>query len=245
MTLVEIALTLLGAGLVAAALLSAPTPGRNWGGFTLFAVAALTVWTALSVVWSVVPDGSWAGANRAISYLFVFAGAIGMARLWPWRAGAIAGGVLGAASAISIIALALKSFPVAFNSTEELARVRNPLDYWNALGLLAAFAVPPALWLGARREGSPALRALAWPLLGLNGVVVALTYSRGALIALVVGLAFWFALVPLRLRGLAVLLAAGAAATALSVWAFADDALSKDRAPLPDRVTSGEHLALL
>jgi len=245
MTLVEIALTLIGAGLAAAALLAAPTPARNWGGVTLFAVAALTVWTALSVIWSVVPDISWADANRAISYLFVFAGGIGMARLWPWRAGAIAGGVLFAASAISIIALALKSFPVAFNSTEELARLRDPLDYWNALGLLAAFAVPPALWLGARREGPPGLRALAWPLLGLCGVVVALTYSRGALIALVVGLAFWFAFVPLRLRGLAVLLGAGAAATALSVWAFADDALSKDRAPLTDRVDSGETLALL
>lgn len=245
MTLVNIALTLLGAGLAAAAILTAPTPSRNWGGFTLFAVAALTVWTALSVIWSVVPDTSWQDANRAIAYLFVFAGGIGMARLWPWRAGAIAGGVLFAASAITIIALALKSFPIAFNSTQELARLRDPLDYWNALGLLAAFAVPPALWLGARRAGPPGLRALGWPLLGLCGVVVALSYSRGALIALVVGIAFWFAFVPLRLRGLAILLSAGVAATALSVWAFADDALSKDRSALADRVTSGEHLALL
>jgi tetratricopeptide (TPR) repeat protein len=245
MTLVEIAVTVLGAGVAAAAALAAPTPARNWGGFTMFAVAALTVWTALSVIWSVVPDASWNDANRAIAYLFAFAGGIALARLFPWRAGSIVGGVLLSASAISIIALALKSFPVVFNSTEELARMRAPLDYWNALGLIAAFAIPPALWLGARREGPPSLRALAWPLLGLAGIVVALTYSRGVLIALVVALAFWFAFVPLRLRGLAVLLGAGAAATAISVWAFADDALSKDRAPLSDRVTSGEHLALL
>ena len=244
MTLVEIAVTLLGVGVAAAAALAAPTPQRSWGGVTLLAVAALTVWTAVSVIWSVVPDVSWADANRAIAYLFAFAGAIGLARLWPWRAGAVLGAVLVAASAISVIALALKSFPVAFNSTEELARLREPLDYWNALGLMAAFAVPPCLWLGARREGPPALRALAWPLLGLAGVVVALSYSRGVLIALVVGGAFWFAVVPLRLRGLAVLLAGSAGAAAVSVWAFADDALSKDRAPLTQRVDAGEQLAL-
>ena len=244
MTLVEIAVTLLGAGVAAAAALAAPTPQRSWGGVTLLAVAALTVWTALSVIWSVVPDVSWADANRAIAYLFAFAGAIGLARLWPWRAGSVLGAVLVAASAISVISLALKSFPVAFNSTEELARLREPLDYWNALGLMAAFAVPPCLWLGARREGPPALRALAWPLLGLAGIVVALSYSRGVLIALVVGVAFWFAVVPLRLRGLAVLLAGSAGAAAVSVWAFADDALSKDRAPLTQRVDAGEQLAL-
>ena len=244
MTLVEIAVTLLGVGVAAAAALAAPTPQRSWGGATLLAVAALTVWTALSVIWSVVPDVSWADANRAIAYLFAFAGAIGLARLWPWRAGPILAAVLVAASAISVIALALKSFPLAFNSTEELARLRDPLDYWNALGLMAAFAVPPCLWLGARREGPPALRALAWPLLGLAGVVVALSYSRGVLIALVVGVAFWFAVVPLRLRGLAVLLAGSAGAAAVSVWAFADDALSKDRAPLTQRVDAGEQLAL-
>ena len=35
-----------------------------------------------------------------------------------------------------------------------------------------------------------------------------LSYSRGALAALVIGIALWFAIVPLRLRALAVLAAA-------------------------------------
>jgi tetratricopeptide repeat protein len=244
MTLVEIALTALGTGALVAATLAAPTPRRSWGAVALFMLAALTAWTAVSVIWSVVPDASWTDANRAVAYLFAFAGAMSLARLRPQGAGSILGAVLVGSTAISIVALALKSFPVAFNSTQELARMRDPLDYWNALGLLAALAVAPALWLGARREGPPALRALGWPLLGIAGVVVALSYSRGVLIAVVVGVAFWFAVVPLRLRGLAVLLGGAAGAIAVSVWAFGQDALSKDRAPLPDRVDSGETLAV-
>jgi tetratricopeptide (TPR) repeat protein len=143
------------------------------------------------------------------------------------------------------VALVAKAFPLAFNSREELARLREPLDYWNALGLLAAFAVPAGLWVGARRQGAAGTRALAFPALGLALATVALSYSRGALIALGAGLIFWFAVVPLRLRGLAVLLPSAAVAGAVSAWAFASDALSKDRAPLDDRVGAGHTLALL
>lgn len=244
-TLVEIVLALGGFGVAVAAVLAAPTPRRRWGAAALVALAALTAWTALSVIWSVAPDFSWTDANRAIAYLGVFAGGIGLARLWPHRAGSVVAGVLAGALAISLLALVMKAFPVTFNSTEELARLRDPLDYWNALGLLAAFAIPPCLWLGARREGPPSLRALAYPLLGLAVVVVALSYSRGALIALVAGLAFWFAFVPLRLRGLVVALIGGAGGLAVAVWAFGQDALSQDRAPLAQRVSTGEDLALL
>jgi tetratricopeptide (TPR) repeat protein len=244
MTLVEVGLTLIGAGVAAAAVLAAPTPARPWGRVTLLALAALTAWTALSVIWSITPDISWQDANLAIAYLAAFAGGIGLARLFPWQAGNVLAGVLLASIAVCVIALAIKAFPVVFNSTEELARLREPIDYWNALGLLAAFAVPPALWLGARREGPPALRALGPPLVGLALVVVLLSYSRGVLIALTVGLAFWFAFVPLRLRGVVVGLAGAAGGAAVGVWAFAEDALAEDRAPLAQRVSAGEDLAV-
>jgi hypothetical protein len=244
-TTVEVGLTLIGTAVAAAGVLAAPTPARPWGRITLLALAGLTAWTALSIIWSLVPDVTWLDANRAIAYLAVLAGAIGLARLYPWQAGTIATGVLIATVGLCVSALALKAFPVALNSTEELARLRDPIDYWNALGLLAGMAVPPALWLGARREGPPALRALGYPLLGLAIVTLMLSYSRGAIIAVVAGLACWFLLVPLRLRGLTVLLCAAAGGGAVSVWAFASDALSKDRAPLTQRVSAGDDLALL
>ena len=53
---------------------------------------------------------------------------------------------------------------------------------------MAALGVPALLWLGARRDGPPALNALAYPALGLLVVAMLLAYSRGALLALAVGL---------------------------------------------------------
>jgi tetratricopeptide (TPR) repeat protein len=244
-TTVEVGVTVIGVGVAAVAIVAGPSQLRPWGVGTLLLLAALTAWTALSVVWSVQPADTWLDANRAIAYLAAFAGAVGLARLCPRRVGAVVVAVLLATLGVSVIALIAKSFPLVFNSREELARLRQPLGYWNALGLLAACAVPAALWVGARREGAAGTRVLAFPAIGLALVTVALSYSRGALIALGIGLAFWFAFVPLRLRGLAVLLPSAVVAGGLSAWAFADDALSKDTVPLHDRVGAGHTLALL
>ena len=71
------------------------------------------------------------------------------------------------------------------------ARLRDPFGYWNAVGLMAALGMIPLLWLAARRSGQPALNALAWPGLGLLLVCLMLAYSRGALLALLVGIAVW------------------------------------------------------
>ena len=64
--------------------------------------------------------------------------------------------------------------------------------------------------VGRRAPRTPAarLRALAVPAISVLLTVLILSYSRGALIAGVVGLGCWFALVPLRLRA-TLLLAAG------------------------------------
>ena len=241
----EIAIILVGAAVVICALLFAPTPQRRWGGVTLILLAGLAGWMALSIGWSIQPADSWSETNRTVAYVAAFAGALGMARLAPERGRAILTAVLVACLAVCVIALVEKALPAATNSTAELARLREPLGYWNALGLLAALAVPPCLWLGARREGAPGQRVLAYPLLGLALVTVLFSYSRGALAALAIGLAFWFAAVPLRLRGLVVLATAAVPTAALTAWAFTEDALSKDRQPLADRIAAGHQLALL
>jgi O-antigen ligase len=75
-------------------------------------------------------------------------------------------------------------------------------------------------------------------------VVVLLAYSRGALLALVLGCAFWFAVVPLRLRGFAVLAAGVAGAVVVIAWAFGQAALSDDRVPLDLRDQAGHQLLI-
>ena len=72
-----------------------------------------------------------------------------------------------------------------------------------------------------------------------------LSYSRGALVALLVGLALWFAVVPLRLRGTVALAAAVLGAGPLVAWAFSQDGLTTDRAPIAARVDAGHEFGAL
>ena len=125
-------------------------------------------------------------------------------------------------------ALLTKVFPGALNPDEIYARLREPFGYWNAVGLMAAAAGPACLWLGARRSGHAAVSALAYPALGLLIVALLLAYSRGALLALAVGCALWFAVVPLRLRGVAVLATSAFCGGLVAFWAFASNPLSTD-----------------
>ena len=153
-------------------------------------------------------------------------------RLCPARWAGLLYGVLAGSVLVCAWALLTKVFPAALAPDETFARLRAPFDYWNSVGLTAALAVPPLLWLAARRSGHGAVNALAWPRLGLVLVCLMLSYSRGALLALAIGLAVWFAVVPLRLRAVAALGGSALAAVPVVVWAFAQDGLTVDRAPM-------------
>jgi len=245
-TYVEIALMGLGALLCAAALLLPRARSqRLHGAPALFALALLTAYTAISIVWSLAPSDSWIEASRTFAYLSSFAGAMALARLAPGRWPALLHGIALACVVVSAWALLTKVFPGALAEDETYARLRAPFDYWNSVGLNAAIGVLALLWLGARRSGRPAANALAWPGIALCEVALMLSYSRGALLALVVGLALWFAFVPLRLRGAIVLLGASAGAAVLVAWAFAMTGLSTDRLPIEVRADSGHELGAL
>jgi len=241
----ELGVTVLGCGLVAFALLTGRTRGRLHGGFVLLALAGLAAFTAMSVGWSLAPDQSWLEANRTISYVAAFAGALALARMAPAHWAAILNGVALGSLVVCGWALLTKVFPAALAPEETYARLREPFGYWNASGLMAALAIPPLLWLAARRSGHAAVNALAWPGLGLLIVCLMLSYSRGGLLALLFGLAFWFGAVPLRLRGALALLVTAAAAAPVVAWAFARDALSTDRIPLAARVDAGQDFGAL
>ena len=170
-----------------------PHGGRLHGGLTLLAFAALGVFTALSITWSVAPGDSWIEANRTFAYVATFAGGLAFVRIAPGRWAAVLNGISVACLLVCGWALLTKIFPGALAPDETYARLREPFGYWNAVGLMAALGVPPLLWLAARRSGSPAANALAWPALGLLFTTIMLSYSRGSLLALLLGLALWFA----------------------------------------------------
>ena len=235
-----------GALCVAAALRVPRSEARPlYGGWPLLTFALLAAWTAVSVVWSLAPGDSWIEANRTFAYVTVFAGAIALVRLAPraWT-GMLAGLAIGCL-AIAVWALLTKVFPGALAADETYARLRAPFDYWNSVGLMGALGVPLFLWLGARRSGNQFANAFAWPAIALLLVCLMASYSRGALLALGVGLVFWFACVPLRLASLAVLGGAIVGAGPLVAWAFQQDGLTTDEAPLAARVDAGHEFGAL
>ncbi len=244
LTTTEIAVTLLGELAATVAALVAPTGRRLWGGVTVLLLAALTAYTALSIIWAIEPAGAWDEANLALSYFAAFAGAAALVRVAPARWRALLGALVLTAVVVSAYSLLTKVYP-SIVAAASYARLRAPFDYWNAVGLMAVLGIPGCLWLGARRDGHPVLGALAVPGLGVLLTAVVLSVGRGALLATLFVLVLWFAAVPLRLRSAAVLATAGAGAAIVSVWALSNDALSKDGVPQAIAARAGHNLGLL
>jgi O-Antigen ligase len=246
MTKFEMALTLLGGATVAGVIaLSSSSSAKPLYGIApaalLLAFAALC---ALSVVWSVQPEESWQDASQMLAYSALFAAAVALARARPGCWPALIGGVLLAALVVCGYALMTKVLPGRLDSGDPYARLREPYGYWNAIGLTAAMGVLACMWLGGRRAGHALLSALAYPAMGLLLVTLMLAYSRGSLVAVAVGLALWFSLVPLRLRGAAVLLGGGLGAAAVVAWDFSQHALSNDKVALAQRIDAGSQLGV-
>ena len=243
-TWVEIALIAIGAA-SAIAVVVLGAHARRWGAVTVALFAALAALTYASIAWSVQPADSWVEANRTLAYLAAFGAAVAFARLapsrWPtlvWAVGTIAV----VACAYGLLA---KVFPASLNASDPYGRLRMPFSYWNATGLMAGLGLPACLWAGARPTVSRWVRALTVPAIAVLITALMLSYSRGALIAVVVGLACWFVLVPFRLRA-TLLLALGAIGGAVATaWALNHHAITHDYATLTARTTAGHEFGLV
>lgn len=234
----EIVITLLGAGVCAAALLlCARQPG--WGATAVSLFGALMALTALSILWSVQPDDSWQASNLTLAFLATFAGGAALARLAPARWAALLGAVGVTAVVLSGYALLAKVFPGSLAASQTQGRLQAPLGYWNATGVVAAFGLPPCLWAWTRRDGGPILRALSVPSAALLISVVILSYSRSSLLVAVITVGVWFAFVPHRLQGALMLALAGIGAAVITAWGLARPALTSDGATLAARTSAG------
>ena len=120
----------------------------------------------------------------------------------------VALGLLGLFGAVLLWALLGKVIPNLVPDGERIARLREPLDYWNALALVGAMTLPLALWAAVRREHPLA------PARGLGGrrfaavVVVLLTYSRGGVVVALLAPAAYIALTRKRVEAAAALVVA-------------------------------------
>ena len=239
-TWAQIASIVVAAGLGIAAV-RVCAPGRAWGVASLGLFAALAALTLLSISWSVQPDNTWLDGNLTLSYLAAFGGGLALARMAPDRWAAIIGAVIVLTVVVSGYALLAKVFPSTIGSGQTLlgARLSAPFGYWNAVGLVAGLGLPACVWLGAQRGGRPILRALAVPATGVLVATILLSYSRGPLVAAVLGLAFWFALVPLRLRGALVLALGVIGGGAVMVWALGAPGITSDGQSMQAQTAAG------
>ena len=178
--------------------LGAPALGR----LELVLISSLMVfvgWIALSTAWSLQPSQTVLELERALVYPAAALAVLVLAR--RTAASQVLAGVLGGIVPVCAYALATRLFPERLGSFDSIAgyRLSHPVTYWNALGILAAMGVLLALDFALRSRGSAgqALGAAALPVLLPT---LYFTYSRGAWVALAVGLAASLAIDPRRLE---------------------------------------------
>jgi hypothetical protein len=224
-------MVLASASIVAAAVLWGHSRTSH-GVTTLLLFTMLAFLTAVSVLWSIAPDLTYIETGRTFAYLALFCAAVAAGRVAPRAAPTLLLALLIGAAVPVAFALASRVWPGALAENEVSNRLGQPFDYWNALGSVAAMAVPIAMWLGSRRTGSSTLRMLAYPAMGASILAILLTQSRGAAVAALAGAIVWFVLVPLRLRSLPVVLIPGALASGVAAWALSKDPFSKSLQPL-------------
>ncbi len=188
-------------------------PGRE-ARFAAIALAALIAVAAIGLLATESSGRTSVEIARAVAYAGV------LTVIWlgvgpgTWRSAATGLGV--AALAIPVLAIASRLDPSLVGDPALIGRrLSYPLGYWNGLAVWAAAAFAIGLAAGSHQR-RPELRALALAALPVAGLAVYLTYSRGGLAALALGIAVVVAASPHRATAFAHAVA-GLGATALVV----------------------------
>jgi hypothetical protein len=235
-----LAIAAAGALLALGCLGRVPWPGLDRAGLAFVVLFALLVaWSGASIWWSVAPDLSWEYFNRGVVYLaFLVVGLfVGAAVVGELRA--VAGGLTLLLAAVLVWALAGKVVPNLFPDGARIARLRDPIEYWNGLALVAAMAMPLGLWHAVRREHARAIRVGGVVLLYVAGVALLLTYSRGGTLVALVLLGVSLMLFPQRVEVVSALALSLPAAAVVAAWAFTEPGVADDLQSYDVRLRDG------
>lgn len=194
----------------------APLPRGRAAWLAIGGLAALAIWAAISVSWAPLNEPARDDVGRLIAYT----GAL-IASAMAWREvrdlrlvePALAAGAL----VVVLYGLSGRLLPGLIDLDESATaagRLEQPLTYWNALGALAAIGFTLAIRVAGTPSRSPALRAAAAASAAPFGMGIYLTFSRGAIAALAVGVVVLLALGPTRAQVRAILLSLGTALAA-------------------------------
>lgn len=168
------------------------TPAR----WCIAGFAGLALWSACSHLWSSDPSATTAEVQRWLMITSAVACFVAVSSVWGARP-VVAGVAVGATTicAYAVLTRLLPSLPGS-PATPGVNRLDQPLGYWNALGSLAMIGLilGAGLAVGGARHVRLACALAATPL----GLALYLTFSRGALLALVAGLVLAMAVVRTR-----------------------------------------------
>src|SRR4051794_35123754 len=116
-------------------------PRAAWWGVLLLALFA--AWSGVTLAWTLDPDRTWEEFNRALSYALVASLGVLIGATVERAAERFAAAWLIGVSVVALYALGGKVAPGVhinglfdLDQTNVVARLRAPLEYWNALGLL-------------------------------------------------------------------------------------------------------------
>jgi O-antigen ligase len=231
--------------LVAFERLPLPRLGRS-GVLLAGALAALTVWIGATVGWSIVGDRSWDAFNKAAAYCSFLGIGLVLAAAWRRLGARVAAWLLSLVLGVTLAwALLGKAVPSLHPEGDRIARLREPVGYWNALALLADVAIVLGLWLGTERGHRRAVRVLGALLVYVATLALLLTLSRAGLVVAVAVLALWLLVGRERVRSGLLLIAAAGPAALVGAWAFTRPALTEDGALRADRVDDGTLFGVL
>jgi hypothetical protein len=210
-----------------------------FGSLTLFAG-----WTWLATSWSESAPSSFLEGQRVLVYLAGAAAALLLVRRRSLPA--LLAGVLTAITLICAYGLATRLFPNRIGSFDPVAgyRLEQPIGYWNALGIFAVMGVLLALGFAARGRSTLA-RALGAAALPILLPTVYFTYSRGASVALGIGLIAAVVFDRARLQLVTAFALASAAPLASVLIASRSNALTHDTASVTAAAHDGKRLAVL
>ena len=152
---------------------------------SLTALGGVALWMALSAWWGV--DGTEAGRETERAAVYVAALAALLVVVRPGAGRALLVGGLGGTTVLAVVALGERVVAAPPLDPYEGALLTGPVGYANALGLLMAIGVVLALGLVLELDHTIE-RLLAAGAAAVSGVALVLTSSRGAMLALLVGL---------------------------------------------------------
>ena len=167
-------------GIAAVAILADRVELGRWSAALVGALFLLVVWQVVTTAWAVAPDAPTLEAERTLVYAAaVFLALLAVGR---GRAPALVLSVLVGGGAVTIGALCAH----AFGAGTPDDRLELPVGYPNASGIVAAATL--VLGLGLATGSPAAVRALAGGLAPSAAVALALSLSRGSILAATLGI---------------------------------------------------------